>query len=171
LRRAAAQPAVPRARRRPAGWTLLKARLSITEIRFEVKYFDLKSCIFAGPETFGSPDGSPRLPVRRHGPARARPARITAANADISASGLRSADLAAVIASGHLSASFTTAPCQVSITLAAAQATLRLPDGAPYRVTQQVTSGYVREAIPQAGSASRTVTARIDSGELELLPA
>jgi hypothetical protein len=32
-------------------------------------------------------------------------------------------------------------------------------------------SGYVRAAIPQAGTATRTVTARIDSGELELLPA
>jgi hypothetical protein len=101
----------------------------------------------------------------------AGPLRITAANVDISASGLRSTDLGAVITSGHLSATFTTAPRQVSISLASAQATLRLPDGTAYRVTQQVASGYVRVAIPQAGSASRTVTARIDSGELELLPA
>jgi hypothetical protein len=76
-----------------------------------------------------------------------------------------------VITSGRLSATFTTPPHQVSITLASAQATLRLPDGAAYRVTQQVTSGYVRVAIPQASSAPRTVTARVDSGELELLPA
>jgi hypothetical protein len=101
----------------------------------------------------------------------AGPLRITAANVDVSASGLRSADLAAVITSGRLSATFTTPPHQVSITLASAQATLRLPDGAAYRVTQQVTSGYVRVAIPQASSAPRTVTARVDSGELELLPA
>jgi hypothetical protein len=101
----------------------------------------------------------------------AGPLRITAANVDISATGLRSADLTAVITSGHLSANFTTPPRQVSITLASAQATLRLPDGAAYRVTQQVTSGYVRVAIPQAGGAPRSVTVRIDSGELELLPA
>lgn len=100
----------------------------------------------------------------------AGPLRITAANADISASGLRSADLAAVITRGHLSATFATPPRQVSITLASAQATLRLPDRAAYRVTQQLTSGYVRVAIPQAGSAPRTVAVRIDSGELELLP-
>jgi hypothetical protein len=101
----------------------------------------------------------------------AGPLRITAANVDISASGLRSADLTAVITSGHLSATFTTPPHQVSITLTSAQAALRLPDGAAYRVTQQVTSGYVRVAVPQAGSAPRSVTVRIDSGELELLPA
>ena len=100
----------------------------------------------------------------------AGPLRITAANADISGSGLRSTELAAVITSGHLSANFATPPRQVSITLASAQATLRLPDGAAYRVTQQVTSGYVRVAIPQASSAPRSVTVRIDSGELELLP-
>ena len=100
----------------------------------------------------------------------AGPLRITAANVDISASGLRSTELAAVITGGHLSAAFTTPPRQVSITLASAQATLRLPDGAAYRVTQQVTSGYVRVAIPQASGAHRSVTVRIDSGELELLP-
>ena len=100
----------------------------------------------------------------------AGPLRITAANVDISASGLRSTDLAAVITNGHLSATFAAPPRQVSITLASAQATLRLPDRAAYRVTQQVTSGYVRVAVPQASGAPRTVTARIDSGELELLP-
>jgi len=31
-------------------------------------------------------------------------------------------------------------------------------------------SGYVDVAIPQSGSATRAVTARVDSGELELLP-
>jgi len=101
----------------------------------------------------------------------AGPLRITAANVDISATGLRSADLTAVITSGHLSATFTTPPHQVSVTLTSAQAALRLPGGAAYRVTQQVTSGYVRVAIPQAGGAPRSVTVRIDSGELELLPA
>jgi hypothetical protein len=98
------------------------------------------------------------------------PLRITAANVDISASGLRSADLAAVVTSGHLSAAFATPPRQVSISLASAQATLRLPGRVAYRVTQQVTSGYVRGAIRQAGNATHIVTARIDDGELELLP-
>jgi hypothetical protein len=100
----------------------------------------------------------------------AGPLRITASSVDISASGLRSAVLAAVITNGHLSAAFAAPPRQVSITLASAQATLRLSAGVAYRVTQQVTSGYLRVGIPQADRASRTVTARIDSGELELLP-
>jgi hypothetical protein len=112
----------------------------------------------------------------------AGPLRITATHVDISATGLRSAELTAVITSGRLNATFATPPRQVSITLASAQATLRLPDGAAYRVTQEVTSGYVRVAVPRADSAAdgaansaadgaaRTVTARIDSGELELLP-
>jgi ribosomal protein S27AE len=100
----------------------------------------------------------------------AGPLRIAASSADISASGLRSTVLAAVITSGHLSAAFTAPPRQVSITLVSAQATLRLSGSVAYRVTQQVTSGYIRVGIPQADSATRTVTARIDSGELELLP-
>ena len=100
----------------------------------------------------------------------AGPLSITAANVDISASGLRSTALAAVITSGRLSAAFTTPPRQVSITLTSAQATLYLPARVAYLVTQQVMSGYLRAAIPQAASATRTVTARIDSGELELLP-
>ncbi|MGD0700416.1 MAG: hypothetical protein ABSA02_11085 [Trebonia sp.] len=101
----------------------------------------------------------------------AGPLRITASSVDISASGLRSALFAAVITNGHLSADFTTPPRQVTITLASAQATLHLSASVAYRVTQQVTSGSIRVGIPQAGSATRTVTARIDSGELELLPA
>jgi hypothetical protein len=100
----------------------------------------------------------------------AGPLRITASSVDISAGGLRSAVLAAVITNGHLSAAFAAPPRRVSITLASAQATLRLSAGVAYRVTQQVTSGYLRVGIPQAASATRTVTARIDSGELELLP-
>jgi hypothetical protein len=100
----------------------------------------------------------------------AGPLRITATNADISATGLRSAELTAVITGGHLSATFAAAPRRVSITLASAQATLYLPARVAYLVTQRVRSGYLRADIPQAASATRTVTARIDSGELELLP-
>jgi Toastrack DUF4097 len=96
--------------------------------------------------------------------------RIIAAHVDVSADGLRSPDLSAVITSGHMSATFTAPPRQVSITLASAQATLSLPADASYRVTQEVTSGYVRVAVPQARGATRIVTARIDSGELQLLP-
>lgn len=100
----------------------------------------------------------------------AGPLRLTATNVYISASGLRSPELTAVISGGTLNATFAAAPRQVSITLASAQARLHLSAGVPYRVTQQVRSGYIRVAIPQAGSAARTVTARVDSGELELLP-
>ena len=39
-----------------------------------------------------------------------------------------------------------------------------------YRLSQQVTSGYLRAGIPQASDATRVIRARIDSGELELLP-
>lgn len=101
----------------------------------------------------------------------AGPLRLTAASADISASGLRSPELAAVITSGHLGATFAAPPRRVDITLASAQATLRLPARVPYRVIGQVTSGHISVGIPQASTAAGTVTARLDSGELELLPA
>jgi hypothetical protein len=100
----------------------------------------------------------------------ASPLSISAANVDVSAAGLSSPVLTAMITSGHLTATFTVPPRQVVIALASAQATIRLPARAAYRIIQQVTSGYIRVGIPQAGSATRTVTARLDSGELELLP-
>lgn len=95
--------------------------------------------------------------------------RITAASVDISASGLRSPALTAVITSGHLSATFDAPPRQLALTLTSAQATVWLPGQASYRVSQQVTSGYLDVRIPQAATATRTVSARISSGELALL--
>jgi hypothetical protein len=101
----------------------------------------------------------------------AGPVSITAANADISASGLRSADLSAVVTNGRLRAAFAAPPHRVSITLTSSQATVRLPARTGYRVIREVTSGHIRVAIPRTSGATRIVTARIDSGELELLPA
>jgi hypothetical protein len=96
--------------------------------------------------------------------------RITAASADITATGLRSPSLVATITSGHLSAAFAAAPRKVDVTLTSSQATLRLPASTSYAVSQQVTSGSVSVGVPQASGASRTVTARVVSGDLELLP-
>jgi Toastrack DUF4097 len=96
--------------------------------------------------------------------------RITGASLDISATGLRSPSLVATITSGHLSAAFAAPPRRVDVTLTSAQATLRLPAGTSYAVSQQVTSGSVNVGVPQASGASRTVTARVVSGDLELLP-
>ena len=96
--------------------------------------------------------------------------RITAASVDISAAGLRCPALAAVITSGHMSATFDAAPRKVSVTLTSAQATMRLPATASYAVSSQVTSGYVHVGIPQDSTANHSVSALIDTGELELLP-
>ena len=95
--------------------------------------------------------------------------RVTGAHVNISASGLRSPSLTAVITNGRLSAAFAVPPQQVSITLASAQAALRLPGHAAYRINQQVVSGYIHATIPQESGATRTVTARLRSSELELL--
>ncbi len=100
----------------------------------------------------------------------AGPLSVRVRSVDISATGLRSPTLTAVITSGHLSASFASAPHGVSVTLVSAQATLHLPATVSYRLSQQVTSGYLHAGIPQAADSARTITARIDSGELELLP-
>ena len=97
------------------------------------------------------------------------PLRISVRSVDISAAGLRSPSLTASITSGHLSAWFVSPPRRVSLALVSAQATVHLPSGVAYRVSQQVTSGYVNAGIPQASGAGRTITARVDSGELELL--
>jgi hypothetical protein len=100
----------------------------------------------------------------------AGPLWISARSVDISAAGLRSPTLAATITAGHLSAAFATPPQRVNLTLVSAQATLHLPASVTYRLSQQVTSGYVHAGIPQASDSARTITTRIDSGELELLP-
>ncbi len=99
----------------------------------------------------------------------AGPLRITASSVDVSATGLRSPSLVAAITSGHLGATFDAPPRQLGITLTSAQATLWLPASAAYAVSQQVTAGYVHVGIPQDAAATRTVTATISSGELELL--
>jgi hypothetical protein len=99
----------------------------------------------------------------------AGPLQISAKSVDISATGLRSPSLAASITAGHLSAWFVSPPGRVGLTLVSAQAALHLPATVPYRVSQQVASGYVHAGIPQASNADRTITARINSGELELL--
>jgi hypothetical protein len=98
------------------------------------------------------------------------PLRITARHVDISATGLRSPSLRAAIASGHMSASFASAPRHVAVALTSAQATLRLPTSAAYAISEQVTAGYVHAGIPQHASAAHSIEVRIDSGELELLP-
>jgi hypothetical protein len=99
----------------------------------------------------------------------AAPLRISARSVDISATGLRSPSLAASITSGHLSAWFAAPPGRVGLTLVSAQATLHLPATVRYRVSQQVTSGFVSAGIPQASNSARTISARINSGELELI--
>jgi hypothetical protein len=95
--------------------------------------------------------------------------RINARSVDISASALRSPVLTAAITSGHLSAAFLSPPRQLGVTLLSAQATVLLPRGAVYRVSQQVSGGYLAAGVAQSPTASRTITARITSGELALV--
>jgi hypothetical protein len=95
--------------------------------------------------------------------------RINARSVDISASALRSPALTAVITSGHLSAAFLSPPRQLGVTLLSAQATVSLPRGAVYRLSQQVSGGYLAAGVAQSPTATRTITARITSGELDLV--
>jgi hypothetical protein len=97
------------------------------------------------------------------------PLRVTAVRASIRATGLRSPTLVAAITSGQLSATFAAPPHRVSIMLKSALVTLRLPGSSAYQVSKRVTSGHINIAIPQASGAAHTVTALVDSGELELL--
>lgn len=75
------------------------------------------------------------------------PLRITAENADISASGLRSPDLAAVITAGHLSATFSAPPPANSICCP--------PDSPAVRDGQLVAA-----AVPQLTAAAVGETAQ-----------
>jgi hypothetical protein len=100
----------------------------------------------------------------------AGPVRIGAASVDISATGLRSPSLVAYISSGHLAADFAAPPGRLAVTLASAQATIRLPDSVRYAVTSNVISGYLQNGIPTSATAARTISVRISSGEVALLP-
>jgi hypothetical protein len=100
----------------------------------------------------------------------AGPVRIGAASVDISATGLRSPSLVAYIGSGHLAADFAAPPGRLAVTLASAQATIHLPDSVRYAVTSNVTSGYLQNGIPTSATAARTISVRIASGEVSLLP-
>lgn len=95
--------------------------------------------------------------------------RITGRSVNISATGLRSPALAAVITSGHLDATFASPPRQLAVTLLSAQATVRLPRGSVYRLRQQVSSGYLDAGVAQSATASRTISVHVTSGELSLL--
>jgi hypothetical protein len=94
---------------------------------------------------------------------------VTGDHLNVSASGLRSPSLTAVITSGRLSAAFVVPPRQVSVTLTSAQATVQLPGHVAYRVDQQVMSGFLHATVPEDRGAPRTVNARLQSSELELL--
>jgi hypothetical protein len=100
----------------------------------------------------------------------AGPVRISAASVDVSAIGLRSPSLVAYVSSGHLDADFAAPPRRLAVTLASAQATIRLPDSVRYAVTSNVVSGYLQNQIPTSATAARTVSVRITSGEVALLP-
>jgi hypothetical protein len=101
----------------------------------------------------------------------AGPLQITASSVDISATGLTCPRLNAVITSGHLGAVFSAPPRQVAVSLRSAQATLMLPASVTYAVSDQVSSGYLQVGVPESASSDHAVTARVDSGELELGPA
>jgi hypothetical protein len=98
------------------------------------------------------------------------PVSISAASVDISASGLRSPSLTASLTSGHLSAVFAAPPRRLAVSLHSAQATITLPGDLTYAVDSQVTSGYLQNGLPESAAAARTISVRITSGEMSLLP-
>lgn len=100
----------------------------------------------------------------------AGPLTITAVGVNVTASGLSSPSLTVAVTNGRLDAAFTAPPRKVSATLTSSQATLRLPASVTYRVTKDVNSGSVSATVPEAATATHTITADIRFGELMLLP-
>ena len=100
----------------------------------------------------------------------AGPVRITAANINVTATGLRARSLTATITSGQLTASFAKPPSQVSVTLSSAHASIHLPASARYTVSTQVNSGNVQVGVPQAAHSAHQVTAQLVSSDLQLQP-
>ena len=99
------------------------------------------------------------------------PVSVTAANVSVRASGLRSPSFTAVITSGQLAAAFARPPRRLQVTLASAQATVRLPGSAGYAVSTRVSSGSVTVGVPRSAASGYRVSIRLDRAQLQLLPA
>jgi len=99
------------------------------------------------------------------------PVSITAANVSVRASGLRSPSFTAVITSGQLAAAFAGPPRRLQVTLASAQATVRLPGSVGYAVSTRVSSGSVTVGVPRSAASAYRVSIRVDRAQLQLLPA
>jgi hypothetical protein len=98
------------------------------------------------------------------------PLAITAASASVVALHLRAAKLRAAITAGQFTASFDAPPTSVRVELTRAQATVRLPGAAHYRISQQVSSGSVDVQVPRSSSARHIVVANLSDSQLTLLP-
>ena len=97
------------------------------------------------------------------------PVDITTSSTGMSAVGLDTDSFTASITSGQLTATFASAPREVAVTVVSAQATMHLPGGDQYAVSQHVTSGNVGIGVPQNPNASDTVDATVVSGQISLV--
>lgn len=96
------------------------------------------------------------------------PLSITASSANTTVQGLSTTDFTATIISGTLSATFTTPPTHVSISVTSAQASLLFPSNATYDVQKQAVSADIQVAIPQSPTSPHTVHASATSGTINL---
>jgi hypothetical protein len=99
------------------------------------------------------------------------PVSLTGMNVSVLGTGLRSATFAAAITSGQLTAGFTAPPSRLQLTLASAQATLRLPATVRYAVIAQAGDGSVSIGVPRSAGSAHRIYAQLGSAELRLAPA
>jgi hypothetical protein len=89
----------------------------------------------------------------------------------IDASGMSSAVASFSTGAGGIDAAFTAAPAALSATTKAGAVTLHVPSTATYQVSAHTYLGKTTISVPQATSASRTITATSDIGSVSIAPA
>ena len=88
---------------------------------------------------------------------------------DVNGTGLASPATTMGAAAGDLSLQYSSVPDMVSLTDSAGDITLRLPLGVTaYRVSAHSDAGSAKVSVPQSPSASRTITARADAGDITI---
>ncbi len=96
------------------------------------------------------------------------PLRLRASTGDVSAEGVRSDNVDAHSSTGDVVLSFADAPDNVSAITDTGDVRLWLPVG-PYRVDTDTDTGDVTTDVDVDSSSRRTVVARTDTGDVELL--
>jgi hypothetical protein len=99
------------------------------------------------------------------------PVEIVSSSGEVSATGLRGGAVSADVSSGDTELSFSDAPDDVTVSAESGDVTVQLPaDGNPYSVRAESSSGRAQVDVPTDSSSTRSVSVRVSSGDVDVVP-